>query len=79
MLLAIDSVALGQVVASSAWPRSIITSPAFDHLSRVLQVISGGLLTVGASVCGHWTCSVCARPVLVGVIIIPIFAAYAAS
>ena len=81
LLLAIDYVALGEVVASSAWPRPVIASPAFDHLSRVLQVISVGLLGVGASVCSHWAGSVRAGPVLVSVImiVVRIFAANATS
>ena len=81
LLLAIDYVALGEVVASSAWPRPVIASPAFDHLSRVLQVISVGLLGVGSSVCGHWAGSVRAGPVLVSVImiVVRIFAANATS
>ena len=69
------------MVASSEGPRSIITSPTFDDLSRVLQMIGGGgLLPVDASVCGHWACSVCAGPVFMSVLIaIRIFAAYASS
>ena len=81
LLLAIDNVALVYVVASSVWPRPVIASPAFDYLSRVLQVISGELLSIGSSVCCHWAGSVCAGPVLISDImfVVRIFAAYAAS